>query len=619
MERPKVEASSSKARVSRPEGGTVDAEGESVVSEGGLVVLEGRTAGGESGSVLVEGESVLLEGGSVGAEGGSVGAEGGSVRAEGGSVRAEGGSVGAEGGSALVEDRSLWPERGAVPFEGRSVLPERGTAMPEELDDGAGSGSRPVKHSPPEDDRIMAKANAKKAAAPRRSRSAPPVPAAPDGEFASEIPSGITKLEVEGFKSIRKRTVVVREPTHIAIRPLTILAGANSSGKSSIMQPLLLMKQTLEATSDPGVFLLDGPNVRFTSAQQMFSQLGPWVRMGNLEVGFHTTEGRRMEVTYLQRMGGGGVRIELLMEGTETTWEQHLQIPDSLPEPPGNPRKPYLRAVRDRCFLARVDADIDDGSWAGDARLHYPRAVRDVRANLLSMIHVPAMHGNPERTYRSTAAGPNFPGTFEPYVASIIHDWQSRKDERLAQLGAALQRLGLTWKVQTARIDDTRLEVRVGRHKKRVPGAARDLVSIADVGFGVSQCLPVLVALLVARKDQLVYIEEPEMHLHPRAQVALAQILADAANRGVRLVIETHSSLLLLAVQTLVAEGALPPKLVALHWFSLTDDGVTEVRSADLDAAGAFGDWPEDFAEVTLDAQARYLDAAEKRLTKGDS
>ncbi|XXX76693.1 DUF3696 domain-containing protein [Sorangium sp. So ce134] len=81
-----------------------------------------------------------------------------------------------------------------------------------------------------------------------------------------------------------------------------------------------------------------------------------------------------------------------------------------------------------------------------------------------------------------------------------------------------------------------------------------------------------------------------------------------------RVVAETHSSLLLLGVQSLVAEGALSPDRVALHWFSQTEDGATEVRSAELDDAGAFGDWPEDFAEVALAAQSRYLDAAEARL-----
>ena len=78
--------------------------------------------------------------------------------------------------------------------------------------------------------------------------------------------SGITKIAVKGFKSIA-------EECEIDIRPLTILAGANSSGKSSIMQPLLLLKQTLEATYDPGPLLLNGPNVRFTEVSQFLSTL----------------------------------------------------------------------------------------------------------------------------------------------------------------------------------------------------------------------------------------------------------------------------------------------------------------------------------------------------------
>ena len=62
--------------------------------------------------------------------------------------------------------------------------------------------------------------------------------------------------------------------------------------------------------------------------------------------------------------------------------------------------------------------------------------------------------------------------------------------------------------------------------------------------------------------------------------------------------------------------AALVPGFYQHDWFSLTKDGATEVRSADLDETGAFGDWPEDFADVTLEAQARYLDAAERRLAR---
>jgi predicted ATPase len=124
-----------------------------------------------------------------------------------------------------------------------------------------------------------------------------------------------------------------------------------------------------------------------------------------------------------------------------------------------------------------------------------------------------------------------------------------------------------------------------------------------------------LVALRAADKDQLVYLEEPEIHLHPRAQTKLADVLAGAAKRGVRVVAETHSSLLLRAVQTLVAKGDLPPELVRLHWFSRDHDGVTQVNSAKLDANGAFGDWPEDFGDVALESEKEYLDAVEDRLT----
>jgi predicted ATPase len=83
--------------------------------------------------------------------------------------------------------------------------------------------------------------------------------------------------------------------------------------------------------------------------------------------------------------------------------------------------------------------------------------------------------------------------------------------------------------------DETQVELKVGRLPHGLQGGAHDLVSIADVGFGVSQALPVLVALLAAEPGQLVYVEQPEIHLHPSAQRALATVLSEAARRGVSL------------------------------------------------------------------------------------
>ena len=437
--------------------------------------------------------------------------------------------------------------------------------------------------------------------------------------MSKETDEGITKIAVTGFKSLA-------EECAIDIRPLTILAGANSSGKSSIMQPLLMLKQTLEAPYDPGPLLLEGPNVHFTSAEQFLSKcLHP-----DLASGLADKEGTdrfqiRIEthkrdffisVRTVFKKGSKGIEI-VEMAKTESTYEWPSSERTALY--PGMPHE-EIKSLADqywistnfetvrpsRCFLR---FESQDGQSSVDM-------THDLEFRILNSIHLPGLRGNPERTYKPASTGPQYPGTFENYAAGIVHEWQETKDvKHLKKLINALYALGLTRQVGTKKIGDTRIELQVGRLLRDNAGET-DMVNIADVGFGVSQALPVLVALIVARPTQLVYLEQPEMHLHPRAQVALAQVLADAAKRGVRVVAETHSSLLLLAVQTLVAKGSLPSELVKLHWFTRDDNGATKIDTADLDEAGAYGDWPEDFDDVDLKAQSRYIKAAQSRLAE---
>jgi AAA15 family ATPase/GTPase len=436
---------------------------------------------------------------------------------------------------------------------------------------------------------------------------------------------GITRISVKGFKSLA-------EECSIEIRPLTILAGANSSGKSSIMQPLLMMKQTLEATYDPGPLLLDGPNVRFNSVDQFLSrsdgknesQFNVGLEMESVKfrndqemkssISFYVTFIKShigMDVAEISYRNDNDAIIlrpemtekEMIVALAKTHLKKYkiteLNDPDF-----------FLKTERKRFFLElRMIYKKNDAIFMGSEESWKFFYV------ILGLIHLPALRGNPERNYKKTSVGPRFPGTFEIYAASIIHQWQATKDPRLNSLGTALDILGLTWKVGAKKVDDVSVEIMVGRLTHEDKNDSDDLVSIADVGFGISQTLPVIVALLTAEPGQLVYIEQPEIHLHPKAQIAMAQILADAANRGVKVVVETHSSLLLLGIQSLVAEGKIAPEIIKLHWFKRRPkDGITEVISADLDKAGAFGDWPEDFADVELREQSRYMDAAELRL-----
>ena len=318
-----------------------------------------------------------------------------------------------------------------------------------------------------------------------------------------------TELGVSGFKSFA-------EETRIKLGGLTILAGTNSSGKSSIMQPFLLMKQTLEAAYDPGALLLDGPNVSFTSSEQFITKIGMPCADSNKQVKISVDLGAMSLESIFQWSPQTGMSIY----GQSTYWQQfkeldivlrpdmtHTEIRQTSHIFRGDFDK-QLQVVRERCFL-KVTAT--GSSYKASHELCNELFI----GNLRSIIHVQGIRGNPERVYKTAAVqGSVFSGRFENYVASVIDRFQKENPEQLLKLQSILQKLGLTDTIQSQRLNDTQIELRVGRVFGQ--SNAEDTVNIVDVGFGVSQVLPVVVALLVAQPGQLVYIEQPEIHLHPQ-------------------------------------------------------------------------------------------------------
>jgi len=295
---------------------------------------------------------------------------------------------------------------------------------------------------------------------------------------------GITGIAVEGFKSIANRQ-------EIEIAPLTILAGANSSGKSSIMQPLLMLKQTLEAPYDPGPLLIYGPNVKFTSTKQFLSRkdVGSAGQYLSLEI---ETGDREFDITFSK---GAEQGMEVLHENRRgpdgTTTLRRDMLRSEIPTVFGE----FSSITRDRFFL---DLNTETKRVS---------VMRWITRFIVGTTHLPGLRGNPSRTYSVAAVGPTFPGTFENYIASLILSWQKENSTHYEDLKSDLQCVGLARNVFAHRVDDVTIELLVNRAN----GYPDDLVSIADVGFGVSQVLPVLVALRAANQGQLVYLEEPEI------------------------------------------------------------------------------------------------------------
>jgi hypothetical protein len=438
----------------------------------------------------------------------------------------------------------------------------------------------------------------------------------------------ISRIAVRGFKSIQ-------DEQEIEVCPLTLLAGANSSGKSSIMQPLLLLKQTLDEPGDSGPLLFNGPNVRFTSSEQFLSRCPGKTTPQEFSVRLELTSGQRLELVY-ERRREGGLEIKWMEYKANKHKERNLKMfPQMTSEELENfvpaDFKKFIQknfakrdervewhVQRDRCFLF-ISARIKNSHRMLPRFLPFSGLSPSTGfiPYIRNVIHVPGLRGNPERAYPKRAYGGLFQGTFQEYVASIIARWQSDRDVHFHKLAKALEGIGLTWKAQAKPLDDATVEVKVGRLTHSKVGGAHDLVSIADVGFGLSQSLPVIVALIAAEPGQIVYLEQPEIHLHPRAQRSLAHVMSEAAKQGVVVIAETHSSLLLKEIQTIVAKSELPKEDVKLHWFERDESsGVTTIKSASLDKDGAFGDWPSDFDEVELKAEKEYLDAVEDRNAK---
>jgi predicted ATPase len=426
----------------------------------------------------------------------------------------------------------------------------------------------------------------------------------------------ISKIAVKGFKSIY-------DEIEIDIKPLTILSGANSSGKSSIMQPLLLLKQTLDAPADPGALKLDGANTAFTSTEQLFSR-DKTNKNPEFSIRIQLTNNHWVKTVF----GKGpkpGLEVnetEYLFAGTPlrvTKKMKPAQLVASIPESYRDMTKDSLKKVsRERCFLFPeffFETDDRQSLWA-EVPSFAIRPQTDFVSSISSVIHLPGLRGNPQRYYPINSVDSSFVGTIDFYTASIIHKWQTEKSPKLKELINFLKQLGLSTKIKAKSIDDTRIEIQVSRRINGKSSDANDLVSIADVGFGVSQALPAIVAILVAEPGQLVYLEQPEIHLHPKAQRNMAVILAQAAKRNIKIVVETHSIILLREIQTIIAKGELSPKQVALHWFSRNDEGKTTVTTAELDEDGAYGDWPEDFDQVDLEVEQTYLDVLEEKQHK---
>ena len=394
----------------------------------------------------------------------------------------------------------------------------------------------------------------------------------------------ITELRAQNFKSWQ-------DTGTLQFAPLTGLFGANSSGKTSILQVLLMLKQTVERPSDwnePLYFgdeqslvnLVDFDAVIHGHKQDLSLGISvswklPIVKEIYLDLtnylSFSTSVAKKNENVeldyFIYEFGESLFRIGRNDQG-------YMLIPNRS----GN----SVSADPFRCY----------GVLNSTGLLEPFLPLRNAFENLFSRIlYLGPLREYPQHTYTWEGDHPKGIGQEGEKAISALLSGRIRRFPIDEQILNWLQRLELIDSYDLRPISDTNQDYEF-LVKKYKDGPE---VRLTDVGFGVSQVLPVLILCHYAPKGSILILEQPEAHLHPKVQSELADVLIDVVkNRNVQIILESHSAHLLHRLQRRIAEEQMSADDTAFY-FCQINDGTSEIERLKVDEYGNIRNWPQNF------------------------
>ncbi|OCG00334.1 AAA family ATPase [Gilliamella sp. wkB112] len=439
------------------------------------------------------------------------------------------------------------------------------------------------------------------------------------------------RLSIEGYKSINTKQ-------GINISGLSVIAGKNSSGKSSFMQPFLILKQTFESNTDSNALIINGENTDLTKKDQLLCKQ---TKSNKFSIYIEYDDGNKTKKTsqvvfeYDEKKGFISTSSRFTSKKQDITLSldmSQFEIDNLVSELEKNDStfsRIYRNFAKDKLKLINR---IDNNELFLTLRIE-PKKQQNKKENQFNLgvvfefnpsgflkrfaeniIHISGIRQSPVREYKLTKYNKNYQGLFDKYTATIIYNWSTEDEKKLNKLQTLIEDLELATNITTRKIDEAYIAIEISRFMQ---SPKTDTVNISDVGLGLSQVLPILVALIEAKENNIIYIEQPEIHLHPKAQFKLAKIFCNFVKNGKKIIVETHSSIFIRGLQIAVANNELRGDLFSLNWFHQNEEGNSIITEASLDEMGAFDDWPSDFDDIYLDVEGQYLDAVEKKMARG--
>jgi energy-coupling factor transporter ATP-binding protein EcfA2 len=386
----------------------------------------------------------------------------------------------------------------------------------------------------------------------------------------------------------------------IDLKPVTMLLGTNSSGKSTLIQSLLLLKQTVLSPDRTVHLNLGGDEINdlfhFGGFEDVLHQGVEGPRQFSIGFDFKREGGDRVssgkfDCDYGQTSSGSVAIQTLDLRTAERRFRAIRRDKGAFSIVVDEESQPRFKGrnyapERSIAFSADAIADLNqDGPIVEDLSLA-------IRRELESISYLGPLRRKPERDYAWNKTKPGAVGIDgRSAVDALLASALLKGDEQNYIVNGVSQWLA---RMKVADKLEVRQQGRSNRYELIVHrgGVACNL---RDVGIGVSQVLPVLVVAYFAPPGSTIVLEEPEIHLHPLAQSVLAELFVNISQtRKVQFIVETHSEHLFRRMQTLIARQEVKPDDTAMY-FVERDGKAAKLRALEMDAYGRVKNWPEGF------------------------
>lgn len=413
----------------------------------------------------------------------------------------------------------------------------------------------------------------------------------------------LTEMRLKNFKSWK-------DTGSMRLAPITGFFGTNSSGKTSLLQALLLLKQSAD-TSDPNQVLNFGGNKNRDI-----------VHLGSFEDVIHKHELDQPLGFHLRWKQPFMYTNPLPLEGDLSFDAEVIRLEDrtligALRRYSDHGKRNYVVGMRAKFAPSLTYWFMQEGSedqnmrdsmvygfhgyqLLGDFTGYNRTLIASLENTLQNILYLGPLRAFPERIYQwhgNAPSGVGFSG--ENFVAALLASRRVEPSHILNDTKVSLEVYVAHWLKELGLIAEFRVEeVAVGSaiYQVKVKRTAESAeVLLPDVGFGVSQLLPVLVLCFYVPEGSTILLEQPEIHLHPAIQSGLADILIDATKkRKVQILLESHSEHLLRRLQRRMAEETLTQEEVSLY-FCEQKEGASVATPLDVDEYGNIRNWPSDF------------------------